>query len=134
MAKNLYNLTAVTTVNDSDLLHVNQGSVSSDKKVTKQNLLKEVNSSITSINNSLPKSYDTGILSDITIASNREASIDKPSSLIGKEIISINILSWSSASGVFFIAGMYDASPQFFIGGDPGTVIRGLNLRIWYKG
>lgn len=53
MAKNLYNLTAVTTVNDSDLLHVNQGSVSSDKKVTKQNLLKEVNSSISSINNSL---------------------------------------------------------------------------------
>ena len=53
MAKNLYNLTAVTTVNDSDLLHVNQGSVSSDKKVTKQNLLKEVNSSITSLNNSL---------------------------------------------------------------------------------
>lgn len=56
MAKNLYNLTAVTTVNDSDLLHVNQGSVSSDKKVTKQNLLKEVNSSISSINNSLTKS------------------------------------------------------------------------------
>lgn len=53
MAKNLYNLTAVTTVNDSDLLHVNQGGVSSDKKVTKQNLLKEVNSSISSINNSL---------------------------------------------------------------------------------
>jgi hypothetical protein len=53
MAKNLYNLTAVTTVNDSDLLHVNQGSVSSDKKVTKQNLLKEVNSSISSINSSL---------------------------------------------------------------------------------
>lgn len=52
MAKNLYNL-AVTTVNDSDLLHVNQGGVSSDKKVTKQNLLKEVNSSITSLNNSL---------------------------------------------------------------------------------
>lgn len=91
-------------------------------------------SEITSLNNSLPKSYDTGILSDITIASNREASIDKPSALIGKEIISINILSWSSASGVFFIAGMYDASPRFFIGGDPGTVIRGLNLRIWYKG
>lgn len=53
MAKNLYNLTEVTTVNNSDLLHVNQGSVSSDKKVTKQNLLKEVNSSISSINNSL---------------------------------------------------------------------------------
>lgn len=56
MAKNLYNLTAVTTVNDSDLLHVNQGGVSSDKKVTKQNLLKEVNSSITSLNNSLANS------------------------------------------------------------------------------
>lgn len=56
MAKNLYNLTAVTTVNDSDLLHVNQGSVSSDKKVTKANLLKEVNSSITSLNNSLANS------------------------------------------------------------------------------
>ena len=53
MAKNLYNLTAVTTVNDSDLLHVNQGGVSSDRKVTKQNLLKEVNSSISSINSSL---------------------------------------------------------------------------------
>lgn len=53
MAKNLYNLTAATTVNDSDLLHVNQGSVSSDKKVTKANLLKEVNSSITSLNSSL---------------------------------------------------------------------------------
>lgn len=80
------------------------------------------------------KSYDTGSLSDITIASNREASIDKPSALVGKEIVSINILSWSSASGTFFIAGMYDASPRFFIGGDPGTVIKGLNLRIWYKG
>lgn len=56
MAKNLYNLAAVTTVNDSDLLHVNQGSVSSDKKVTKANLLKEVNSSITSLNSSLTKS------------------------------------------------------------------------------
>ena len=53
MAKNLYNLTAVTTVNDSDLLHVNQGSVSSDYKVTKANLLKEVNSAISTINNSL---------------------------------------------------------------------------------
>ena len=59
MAKNLYNLTAVTTVNDSDLLHVNQGSVSSDKKVTKQNLLKEVNSSITSLNNSLTQCLTT---------------------------------------------------------------------------
>lgn len=56
MAKNLYNLTPVTAVNDSDLLHVNQGSVSSDKKVTKANLLKEVNSSITSLNNSLANS------------------------------------------------------------------------------
>lgn len=51
--KNLYNLPAVTTANDSDLLHVNQGGVSSDVKITKQNLLKEVNSSITSLNNSL---------------------------------------------------------------------------------
>ena len=57
MAKNLYNLTAVTTVNDSDLLHVNQGGVSSDKKVTKQNLLKEVNSSISSINSSLTNTF-----------------------------------------------------------------------------
>lgn len=59
MAKNLYNLTEVTTVNDSDLLHVNQGGVSSDKKVTKQNLLKEVNSSISSLNNSM--TYRNGI-------------------------------------------------------------------------
>ena len=57
MAKNLYNLTAVTTVNDSDLLHVNQGGVSSDRKVTKQNLLKEVNSSISSINSSLTNTF-----------------------------------------------------------------------------
>lgn len=58
MAKNLYNLTEVSTVNNSDLLHVNQGSVSSDKKVTKANLLKEVNSSITSLNNSLTKCFN----------------------------------------------------------------------------
>lgn len=66
MAKNLYNLTAVTTVNDSDLLHVNQGGVSSDKKVTKQNLLKEVNSSITSLNNSLTNSLPTSAIVAIT--------------------------------------------------------------------
>lgn len=66
MAKNLYNLTAVTTVNDSDLLHVNQGSVSSDKKVTKANLLKEVNSSITSLNNSLTNSFKVGTVTQTT--------------------------------------------------------------------
>ena len=64
MAKNLNNLTAVTTVNDSDLLHVNQGSVSSDKKVTKANLLKEVNSSITSLNNSLTNSLTCDTIFD----------------------------------------------------------------------
>ena len=68
MAKNLYNLTAVTTVNDSDLLHVNQGGVSSDKKVTKANLLKEVNSSISSINNSLTNSSVSGT-NAVTLAS-----------------------------------------------------------------
>lgn len=69
MAKNLYNLTAVTTVNDSDLLHVNQGSVSSDKKVTKQNLLKEVNSSISSINNSLTyKSYSVTVTANTYVS------------------------------------------------------------------
>ena len=47
MAKNLYNLTAVTTAADTDLLHVNQGSVSSDRKITKANLLKEVNAKVT---------------------------------------------------------------------------------------
>lgn len=67
MAKNLYNLTAVTTVNDSDLLHVNQGSVSSDKKVTKQNLLKEVNSSITSLNNSLANSLLVGDAETVSV-------------------------------------------------------------------
>ena len=72
MAKNLYNLTEVSTVNNSDLLHVNQGSVSSDKKVTKQNLLKEVNSSITSINNSLTNSLKVGdpmVKTDISLSS-----------------------------------------------------------------
>lgn len=63
MAKNLYNLTPVTAVNDSDLLHVNQGSVSSDKKVTKANLLKEVNNSINSLNNSLTQLIKTGVAS-----------------------------------------------------------------------
>ena len=47
MAKNLYNLTAVTTAANTDLLHVNQGSVSSDRKITKANLLKEVNAKVT---------------------------------------------------------------------------------------
>lgn len=66
MAKNLYNLTEVTTVNNSDLLHVNQGSVSSDRKVTKQNLLKEVNSSINSLNSSLTNSLPTSAIVPIT--------------------------------------------------------------------
>lgn len=74
MAKNLYNLTAVTTVNDSDLLHVNQGGVSSDKKVTKQNLLKEVNSSITSLNNSLTNSFVTVISASAAVTVTRNNS------------------------------------------------------------
>lgn len=73
MAKNLYNLTEVTTVNNSDLLHVNQGSVSSDKKVTKQNLLKEVNSSITSLNNSLTQLLKTGLFTKSSPATNVSA-------------------------------------------------------------
>ena len=90
-------------------------------------------SEITSLNNSLTKYYDTGAYPDITIGSNHEASFDKPSEVVGKKIVAINILSWSSATGAFFIAGMYDAQTKFFVGGDAGVIIKGLNLRVWYK-
>lgn len=133
MAKNLYNLTAVTTVNDSDLLHVNQGSVSSDKKVTKQNLLKEVNSSITSLNNSLTKSYDADVLSDITIGANGYTQVTKPSAVIGKSIVSVSIITWTSNTGAFWFATQADGNNYFYVVGTPSAVIRGLKLRWWYK-
>lgn len=83
MAKNLYNLTPVTAVNDSDLLHVNQGSVSSDKKVTKANLLKEVNSSITSLNSSLTQS----LLSSVTKHASISSVIRSPYSVVGNVVV-----------------------------------------------
>ena len=82
MDKNLYNLEAVTTVNDSDLLHVNQGGVSSDKKVTKQNLLKEVNSSITSLNNSLTNNSMT----PMSVLSGRGTALDGGYCLVGNMV------------------------------------------------
>lgn len=84
--KNLYNLPAVTTANDSDLLHVNQGGVSSDVKITKQNLLKEVNSSITSLNNSLTKSSVT-----VTGVSGAGVTIVANSSFQFNNIVVINV-------------------------------------------
>jgi len=127
----LPNLTERTATANTDLIHVNSGGT--DYKETKANFLSDVNSSISALNNSLTKYYDTGAYPDITIGSNHEASFDKPSAVVGKQIVAINILSWSSATGAFFIAGMYDAQTKFFVGGDAGVVIKGLNLRVWYK-
>ena len=93
----------------------------------------DVPDKVISESNSLTKYYDTGAYPDITIGSNHEASFDKPSAVVGKQIVAINILSWSSTTGAFFIASMYDAQTKFFVGGDAGVVIKGLNLRVWYK-
>ena len=115
MAKNLYNLTAVTTVNDSDLLHVNQGSVSSDKKVTKQNLLKEVNSSITSINNNLTKSsVSVTPVSGVTVNANSSILVD------GIVILNLRI----TTSSVFSAGSslLTCPAPKTTLSGGSGTV------------
>lgn len=132
MAKNLYNLTAVTTVNDSDLLHVNQGSVSSDKKVTKQNLLKEVNSSISSINNSLAKSYDQPTIATITIGSSGYYELSKPTTVKNKHILAISIINYSTAGGAFNVAPISDYNNTFMVFGTPNITITNLELRWVY--
>ena len=97
MAKNLYNLTEVTTVNNSDLLHVNQGSVSSDRKVTKQNLLKEVNSSINSLNSSLAKKV-------------KYAGISWGNTFTTSEYVNTGILIVKTCAFAVWVAGSNDIS------------------------
>lgn len=115
MAKNLYNLTEVTTVNDSDLLHVNQGSVSSDKKVTKQNLLKEVNSSISSINNSLTNSLLVGTPYTDTVSLSTaginavDVSIGNPPTISG-----YTFLYWIFVSTTYRFAPMGYGGTRFY--------------------
>lgn len=139
MAKNLYNLTAVTTVNDSDLLHVNQGSVSSDKKVTKQNLLKEVNSSISSINNSLTNSclrkadhYFSG--SFTTNSSGYVLLGSIPSSFdvtISDFYVTFLIRGWSGGTGALSLV-VGSNGTDLYLTSTPGTTVTGITVRLWY--
>ena len=138
MAKNLYNLTAATTVNDSDLLHVNQGSVSSDKKVTKANLLKEVNSSITSLNNSLTNSrlhYADKYYYPVTVGSSHYVKLGSVPTDFGISngdyIVSFNIRGWSGANGVLSLAiGSNGTDLYLFDSAADGAI--GLTVRLWY--
>ena len=139
MAKNLYNLTAVTTVNDSDLLHVNQGSVSSDKKVTKQNLLKEVNSSITSINNSLTNSFlrkaDHYFSGSFTTNSAGYVLLGSiPSSFdvtISDFYVTFLIRGWSGGSGSLSLV-VGSNGTDLYLTSTPNTTVTGITVRLWY--
>lgn len=138
MAKNLYNLTAVTTVNDSDLLHVNQGSVSSDKKVTKQNLLKEVNSSITSLNNSLTngKLHNADhYFSNISVGSALYVDLGDIESVFGipagSYIVSAFIRGWSGNPGALSLVVSSNGKNLYLMCSATGTV-SSVTVRVWY--
>ena len=60
--QSLVDLTERTATADSDLIHVNSGGT--DYKETKANFLSDVNSSITSLNNSLTNSFLIGSKTD----------------------------------------------------------------------
>lgn len=127
----LPNLTERTATANSDLIHVNSGGT--DYKETKANFLSDVNSSITSLNNSLAKSYDAPVISSVTIGSGGYTEMTKPTAMVGKRILVISPLNWGAASGAFNAAILRDNSQKYMIYGTPNVTITNLELRFVYQ-
>lgn len=127
----LPNLTERTATANTDLIHVNSGGT--DYKETKANFLSDVNSSITSLNNSLTKYYDAPAVASVTIGSSGYTELSRPSAVVGKRILAISVLNWSTASGAFNAAILRDTGARYMIYGTPNVTITNLALRWVYQ-
>ena len=81
---------------------------------------------------SLIKHYDDSALGDITIPNTGYYRIYKPSSVVGKMILSVEVLTWTSNTGSFNVITMNDNNSNAYVVGEPGVQIKGLTLRWIY--
>lgn len=69
---------------------------------------------------------------DYTIRSNGWAAVSKPTEVRGKTIISAEVYSWTSTTGAFSLTGYNSNSNYAYIIGEPGAVITGLAIQLFY--
>lgn len=138
----LPNLTERTATANTDLIHVNSGGT--DYKETKANFLNDVNSSITSLNNSLTNirtngqflGYRDKYTTNISISfDNSYAKIgdvyDDFGVPSGAYIISFSIRGWSGASGTLMLMAGSDGKTIYVMSNKGGT-IGSITVRVWY--
>jgi len=132
----LPNLTERATTANSDLIHINSGGT--DYKQTKANFLSDVNSSITSINNSLANKSSIKYLNgtedvSITIPSSGYYQLPRPSAVQGKQMLAITVVSWLSNTGAFWVMPYSGGNNTYdYVVGTGGVEIRALRVRYWY--
>lgn len=69
---------------------------------------------------------------DYTIRSDGWAAVSKPTEVRGKTIISAEVYSWTSTTGAFSLTGYNSNSHYAYIIGEPGAVITGLAIQLFY--
>ena len=69
---------------------------------------------------------------DYTIRSDGWRAISKPTEVRGKTIISAEVYSWTSTTGAFSLTGYNSNSNYAYIIGEPGAVITGLAIQLFY--
>lgn len=132
----LPNLTERTATANSDLIHVNSGGT--DYKETKGNFLSDVNSSITSLNNSLAngKLHNADhYFSNISVGSALYADLGVIESVFdipaGSYIVSAFIRGWSGNPGALSLVISSTGTHLYLMCSATGT-ISSVTVRVWY--
>ena len=86
-----------------------------------------------SVSNSLTKYYDAPAVASVTIGSSGYTELSRPSAVVGKRILAISVLNWSTASGAFNAAILRDNGSRYMIYGTPNVTITNLELRWVYQ-
>ena len=133
----LPNLTERTATANSDLIHVNSGGT--DYKETKANFLSDVNSSITSLNNSLTNSslkFADHSFTNITIASTGYAKLGSIPTDFGVSInnffVGFIVRGWSGGNGGAISVFLASNGTDVYILGTPNSIVQNINVRLWY--
>jgi len=79
------------------------------------------------------KSYTTTSGSNYTVATSNSININRPSSLVGKDVIAITAYVWTSNTGAFSLIPYNSGNKdKDYIVGESGTTINGLQVTYWY--
>ena len=76
--------------------------------------------------------YDEPSGDNYTIGNGNFLRVNVPAQLSGKQILAITPLYWGSNTGAFSLLPYGDSGTYWYIVGDSGTVINGLQVRYWY--